>query len=82
MLVSRLGRMLLAGLMALAANAVSGQEYPNKVVRIVTGTVGGGLDFAARLMAQGLTSSVGQQAIVDNVCQGVDCSGEIQAGRT
>ena len=67
--------MLLVGF-ALPAMVVSGavlypttvfaQNYPTKPVRIVTSEPGSGLDFAARLVAQGLTASLGQQAIVDN----------------
>jgi len=45
---------------------VSGQNYPNKTLRIVTGEPGGGQDFAARLFAQGISGSLGQQVIVDN----------------
>ena len=48
-----------------AMNA-SGQAYPTKVVRIVTSEPGAGADFAARLIAQGLTASFGQQVIVEN----------------
>jgi tripartite-type tricarboxylate transporter receptor subunit TctC len=44
----------------------SGQAYPNKVVRIVAGESGGGADFAARLIAHGLTAGFGQQVIVEN----------------
>ena len=55
-----------AGLIMLAADVASGQDYPNKPIRIVTTTAGGGNDFAARLIAQGLTVNLGQQVIVDN----------------
>src|SRR6185295_16315736 len=54
------------GMTAFGAGAVSGQTYPNKPIRIVTGAPGGGTDFAARLIAPGLSSSLGQQVIVDN----------------
>ncbi len=50
---------------------VSAQGYPNKPVRIVTSGVGGGNDFAARLIAQGLAGPLGQQVIVDNRSSGV-----------
>ncbi|MBI4191815.1 MAG: tripartite tricarboxylate transporter substrate binding protein [Betaproteobacteria bacterium] len=53
-------------MMVLGAGVVSGQTFPNKPIRIVTGGVGGGLDFAARLIAPGLLSSLGQPIIVDN----------------
>ena len=59
-------RMLGAVTMALAAGAAGGQDYPNKPIRIVTGGVGGGNDVVSRLIAQGLSSSLGQQVIVDN----------------
>ena len=45
---------------------VSGQSYPNKPIRIVTSEPGGGLDFSARLIAPGLTATLGQQVIIDN----------------
>jgi tripartite-type tricarboxylate transporter receptor subunit TctC len=35
-------------------------------VRIITSQTGGSLDFAARLLAPGLSSSLGQQVLVDN----------------
>jgi tripartite-type tricarboxylate transporter receptor subunit TctC len=48
------------------------QEYPTKPIRIVTSAPGGGNDFTARLIAQGLTdSSLGQPVIVDNRGGGV-----------
>lgn len=46
--------------------AVSAQSYPNKPIRIVTSEPGGGSDFTTRVVAQGLTSSLGHQVIVDN----------------
>ncbi len=58
--------MLAAGLGMLCAAAAIGQGYPVKPVRIVTAEPGGGNDFAVRVLAQGLTRSLGQQVIVDN----------------
>jgi tripartite-type tricarboxylate transporter receptor subunit TctC len=46
--------------------AVSGQAYPNKPIRIVTSAVGSSVDFTARLIAQGISGSLGQPVIVDN----------------
>ena len=49
-----------------AAQDASTQAYPNKVVRIVTAEPGGGNELAARLISQGLTTSLGQQVIVES----------------
>ena len=48
----------------LAAQAA--QDYPTKPVRIVTPPAGAGNDYVARVIAQGLTASLGQQLVVDN----------------
>ena len=66
--------MLPVGVMVLGTGVVfgqatstgSGQAYPNKVIRIVTSAPGGGSDVLSRLIAPGLTESLGQQVIVDN----------------
>jgi tripartite-type tricarboxylate transporter receptor subunit TctC len=42
------------------------QPFPTKPVRIVTAEAGGASDFVARLLAQGLSRSLGQQVIVEN----------------
>jgi len=42
------------------------QPYPSKPVRILTSTPGNSDDLAARLIAQGITGGLGQQAVVDN----------------
>ena len=47
-------------------DAAYAQPYPNKSLRIITGTAGGGTDLASRLIAEGLTASLGQQVIIDN----------------
>ena len=46
------------------------QNFPTRPIRIVTSGAGGGTDFAARLIAFGLTGSLGQQVIVDNRASG------------
>jgi len=46
-------------------------NHPDKPMRIVTSEVGGGTDFAARLIALCLTGGLGQQVIVDNRPSGV-----------
>ena len=58
--------MLLLALCALAVSAVCAQDYPNRPIRFVTAAAGGGNDFSARLIAQGLTERLGQQVVVDN----------------
>ena len=55
-----------AGVLAPAAEWASAQNYPVRPVRLVTAEPGGGVDFAARLVAQGLSANLGQQVIVDN----------------
>lgn len=52
--------------MASGAGLAFGQAYPGKPVRIVVTGVGSGGDFAARLIAQGVSAPLGQQIIVDN----------------
>jgi tripartite-type tricarboxylate transporter receptor subunit TctC len=53
---------------AVLAGAGSGwaQDYPNRPIRIVTGPAGGGGDFTARQIAQGITAAMGQPVIIDN----------------
>lgn len=50
----------------LFVNMAWGQAYPSKFVRIVTAEAGGGNDFAARVIAQELSKTLGQQVIVEN----------------
>ncbi|MGZ8229674.1 MAG: Bug family tripartite tricarboxylate transporter substrate binding protein [Burkholderiales bacterium] len=57
--------------LSVMAGLAGAQTYPNRPVRIVTSPAGGGNDFAARLIAQGLSGPLGQQVIVDNRAGGV-----------
>lgn len=59
------GHILLAAAAA-AAGLASAQDYPNRTVRIVTASPGGGVDFAARLIAARLSPVMGQQVVVEN----------------
>jgi tripartite-type tricarboxylate transporter receptor subunit TctC len=52
---------------ALAAGAVSAQQYPAKPVRLVIPfPPGGSTDLVGRLIGQQLTEAMGQQVIIDN----------------
>lgn len=59
-------RKLFVGAIIIVAGVASAQNYPIKPVRIVTSVAGGGNDLLARVTAQKLTVSLGQQVIVDN----------------
>ena len=61
-----LASMLLCALLANGTQIALAQDYPTRPIRFVTAAVGGGNDFAARIIAYGLTTSLGQQVIVDN----------------
>ena len=58
--------LIMVSQIVLVAGAAIGQEYPNKPVRIIAPAAGGGADFTARLIAQGLAASLGQPVVVDN----------------
>lgn len=61
--LSRLAGLLAAALLPAYAGA---QAYPTKPVRLITSEAGSALDLTGRIIAQGLTTSLGQQVIVDN----------------
>ena len=56
------GALLVTG----AALPLQAQEYPAKLVRLVTLAPGGGSDVVARLLAPMLSEGLGQQVIVEN----------------
>src|SRR5689334_22796435 len=64
------GCLLAIGANVLGVGIASGQSFPAKPIRVVTAEVGGGNDFAARVVAQGL-SGLGQPVVVDNRPSGV-----------
>lgn len=70
--------MLSAGLLVFNACQAASQPYPAKPIRIVVTGVGSGGDFAARLIAQGISGNLGQQVIVENRASGT-APGEIVA---
>jgi len=63
-----------AGVLLLGAGAVSGQEpstgsgqvFPSRPIRILCGGAGGGSDFTSRIVAQGISGSLGQPVTVEN----------------
>jgi tripartite-type tricarboxylate transporter receptor subunit TctC len=57
--------------LALASGGACAQEYPTRIIRIVTAAAGGGSDFVARILAQGIAGPLGQQIIVENRGTGV-----------
>ena len=63
-------RLTAAALLAAGAYTAA-QDYPSKSVRIVTSEAGGSGDFVSRLLSQALTSTLGQQVVVDNRGGGV-----------
>jgi len=56
----------IAASLTLCGTALGQQEFPIKPIRILAGAAGGSSDLSTRLIAQGLTSSIGQQVIVDS----------------
>jgi tripartite-type tricarboxylate transporter receptor subunit TctC len=57
---------LVGGMMALGSCPAMGQDYPSKVIRIYTSAPASTNDIVARMLAQGLTASLKQPAIVEN----------------
>jgi tripartite-type tricarboxylate transporter receptor subunit TctC len=57
----------LVGLAMFGAGSASAQDWPAKPVRIITGFAAGGIgDLGARLLADHITRTAGQQAVVEN----------------
>src|SRR5690348_16954428 len=61
-----LAAMMLSGVIVAGAHAAGMPDYPNKPIRIVTTTPGGGTDFLARIIAQGITALLGQPVVIEN----------------
>ncbi|HYH40518.1 MAG TPA: tripartite tricarboxylate transporter substrate-binding protein, partial [Burkholderiales bacterium] len=54
-------------ILALCCASASAQQYPSKVVRLVTGSApAGGADLTARALQQKLVPALGGQVIIDN----------------
>lgn len=57
----------LIAVMALSGISATAQEFPNKPIRIIVPySPGGGTDAVARMMAQRLSSTLGQSVVVEN----------------
>jgi tripartite-type tricarboxylate transporter receptor subunit TctC len=54
------------GLMFFGCGTVTAQEYPSKTVRVVTALPGGGADFTARQVSQGIAGPFHQPVVIDN----------------
>jgi tripartite-type tricarboxylate transporter receptor subunit TctC len=55
-----------AAVLLLGSGVTFAQDYPVKVIRIVTSPPGGSNDFVSRLILKGLTERLGWQLVVDN----------------
>ena len=56
----------LVAMMVLVADIAPGQDYPSKTIRIFTSAAGGGNDFTARRIAQGISGPLDQPVVVEN----------------
>src|SRR5262245_45873516 len=66
MLTRSLVSMFAMTTMVLSASGVMSQNFPNKPIRVVTGSAGGANDFALRVITPAISTLVGQPVIVDN----------------
>lgn len=58
---------LAAALIALGSQVATAQSYPNRPIKIVVpATTGGAIDLIARVVAEKMSVSLGQQVVVDN----------------
>jgi tripartite-type tricarboxylate transporter receptor subunit TctC len=71
MFVSRLLLPVATAVLYGVAGFAVGQDYPSKVVRIVSATAGSASDFQARQVAQAIAPALGQPVIVDNRAGGI-----------
>ena len=55
----------LIGLLAWSVGPAFGQDYPNKPVRVIVPSPGGGSDFAARIIVQAISGPLGQPVVID-----------------
>src|SRR5688572_14612042 len=58
--------LLAAAVMMFSSVILDAQPYPNRPMRLITGSAGSGADFASRIFSQGLTAAWSQPVIVEN----------------
>src|SRR3989304_5949262 len=63
--------MISVGMVVLGPGIASAQDYPGKPIRVISPGPGGGADFVARFIAQGISGPLGQQVVVENRPAGV-----------
>ncbi len=67
----RFSKWMFLVVIALGAGLAFSQAYPVKPVRMTTSGVGGGADTVARILAPGMSPSLGQQVVVENRGTGI-----------
>lgn len=60
------GMGLFGAVLLALADLTCAQEYPNRLIRVVASEAGGSGDVLARVVAQGLSSSLGKAVVVEN----------------
>ncbi len=71
---ARIINVFMAAAVAASVNLASAQNFPSKLIRIVTNGAGTSFDITSRIIAQGITAPLGQSVIVDNRANGVIAS--------
>ncbi len=59
-------KLLLMGMLPAICGAAAAQSYPGKPIRMLAAEAGGGADLIARLVAQGMGATLGQQVLIEN----------------
>ena len=63
---ARLSALVIVPAIVLAASGACAQDYPSKIVRVLTTGAGGGGDIVGRTLAPELSGALGRQFIVEN----------------
>ena len=59
-------RISVVSITLLGGGLTAAQEFPSKPIRVMTSPPGGGSDYVARQVAQGISAPLGQQVIIEN----------------